>query len=664
MKTLLAAAIAGASWCFGLAVAATSAPEGSASALPAEVFETPPDMSHPVLSPRGDALAVLVRDANGRRELAIIDITDPKSLKMNIAARGSGHDIYAVRWVDDTRMVVWMGLENESYGDHVSGGVFAVDRNGDHLRELHRDIVSGPLHDGSGDVLAYDTSGGNCHGNRARWHCEGGFYVPIRLDTRTGVARPLVDPPLPEHPERWLVDGAGKVRGVTTEDGGEISLFVPPGAGGPWKRIAHYKTSEPSSGFGIEGLGADGRLYVTQGTDAPGESDTLRVMDLVTGQVSAEPLVSIKGFDFHGWLIQDWTHHRVLGAHYEADADGNAWFDPEMAALQGRIDRALPGLVNDIDAGDCGCAPRVVVTSWSDRQPTQFRLFDRKTGELTLIGGSHPAIVARMMAPTTFERIKARDGHDLPVYVTRPLGKGPWPAVVVVHGGPFLRGWNWEWDGESQFLASRGYVVIKPEFRGSTGYGNDLFISGMRQWGLKMQDDIADATTWAANKGLADPTRICIEGGSYGGYATLMGLVRYPDLYRCGIASAAVTDLKLMYDIWWSDAGDEWKNYGMPFMVGDPTRDAAQFVATSPIAQAARIKRPLMLAHGGLDRRVPIEHAQLLRDALEANHASLTWVLYRDEGHGWYSPDNRADWLRRMEAFLAANDGPVPATKP
>ena len=632
--------------------------DAPASSLPAEAFESPSDMSDPVLSPRGDALAVLVRDPEGRRELAIIDIADPSALKMHIAARGRGRDLYYVRWVDDSRLVVWVGLENESYGEHTSGGVFGVDRDGSHLKPLYG--VGSPLHDGSGDLLGYNGSGGSCHGNRVRYHCEGGYFVPMRMDTRTDVTHALVDPPLPAHPQDWIVDGAGKVRGVVTEEDGEVALFVPPPAGGPWKKIAHYKSTEAGTGFSVQGMGADGRLYVTRSSPKAGEADTLRVMDLATGE-TGPPLVSIKGFDFSGSLVQDWTHHRVLGVHYGADADGTAWFDPEMAALQERVDKALPGLVNSIDPGECGCAPRVVVTSWSDRQPAQYRLFDRKTGEVTLVGSSHVAMDARKMAPTTFERIKARDGLELPVYVTRPLGKGPWPAVVVVHGGPFLRGWNWEWDAESQFLASRGYVVIKPEFRGSTGYGNDLFFAGMRQWGLKMQDDIADATQWAAKAGLSDPTRVCIEGGSYGGYATLMGLVRYPELYRCGIASAAVTDLKLMYDLWWSDAGDEWKNYGMRAMVGDPVKDAAQFAATSPIVQAARITRPLMLAHGGMDRRVPIDHAEQLRSALEANHAPLTWVLYRDEAHGWYSPANRADWLRRMEAFLAANDGPLPA---
>ncbi len=657
------AAAAASLLCSGTALAASTERDTPVSAMPAERFVAPADMGYPVLSPQGDALAVLVRDAAGRRELAVIDISNPASLKMNIAGRRDNADVVYVDWIDNTRLMFSFGHELESLGDRRgSGHVWAADRSGGQVRALN-EFIGGPLHDGSGELLAYKGSGGTCYGNSARYHCEGGFFLPVRLDTHSGVTRPMVNPPLPDHPNAWYVDPAGQVRAVSTEDGGEFALYVPPAGTGPWKKIAHYKMSDAGSGevFGIRGFGADGRFYVTQTSGADKGADTLRVMDLATGKISADAIVSIKGFDFTGSLVQDWAHHKVLGAHYAADADGTVWFDPEMQALQDRVDAALPGLINQIDVADCGCAPRVLVTSWSDRQTTQYRLFDRKSGQMTMIGGAHPDMPAQQMARTTFERITARDGHDLPVYVTRPAGKGPWPTVVVVHGGPFLRGWDWRWDAESQFLASRGYLVVKPEFRGSFGYGNEVFYPGLRQWGLKMQDDIADATVWAAKKGWADASRTCIEGGSFGGYATLMGLVRYPELYRCGIASAAVTDLSLMFDVWWSDASDEWKNFGMPVMVGDPVKDAAQFAQTSPISQAARITRPLMLAHGGLDRRVPIEHAEKLRDALQTQHAPLTWVLYRDEGHGWFNPDNRADWFRKMEAFLAANDGPLPA---
>ncbi len=220
------------------------------------------------------------------------------------------------------------------------------------------------------------------------------------------------------------------------------------------------------------------------------------------------------------------------------------------------------------------------------------------------------------MATRDFVHIKARDGHAFAVHVTRPAGKGPWPAVVLVHGGPFMRGGSWHWDAESQFLASRGYIVVEPEFRDSTGFGDKLFRAGWKQWGL------------------ADGKRVCIAGASYGGYATLMGLIRDPDLYRCGVAWAAVTDIGLLYSPTWGDLSEVWKQYGMPVLVGDPEKDAAQFDATSPLKQADRVTQPLLLAFGGTDRRVPMTHGTRFRDAVRKTNSQVEWIEYADEGHG------------------------------
>ena len=139
------------------------------------------------------------------------------------------------------------------------------------------------------------------------------------------------------------------------------------------------------------------------------------------------------------------------------------------------------------------------------------------------------------MAESDFTRFAARDGLSIPVLVTKPKGKGPWPTVVLVHGGPYVRGVQWGWQPDSQFLASRGYLVVEPEFRGSEGYGYKHFRAGWKQWGLSMQDDVTDATKWAIRQGWADPKRIAIAGASYGGYATLAGLTFTPELFACGV---------------------------------------------------------------------------------------------------------------------------------
>ena len=645
------------------------------STIPAEAFFDFAKMSDPRISPNGDALAMLVRNKVGRRQLAIIDTAD--LTKANIAVSYDDADIVDVHWVNDTRLVFRIFHEDKSADHQDGGGLYAVDRDGGNLRNLIRpnwdreqqtgklvtqraldpdyDFVR-TLSDGSDDIVIEHVTHSQVFGNESRYAVDITGSIPSRMNTRSGLLHDLLDGKSPDHVHDWFVDDTGHVLGGIASENGQSTLFLH--TDGAWVGSTRFPTYEATAdSFEFRAMGSDGHVYVTQKNGSTGAAALYR-LDLATGKPEAQPVASIRGFDFHGNIVNDQAHHRVLGVHYEADADGTAWFDAAMTDLQRKIDARLPGLVNRIDAASCGCATRVMVTSHSDRQPALYFLYDRKDDTLIPVGISRPAISARQMADTDFVRIKARDGQDLPLYVTKPHGKGPWPTVVLVHGGPFLRGWNWEWDGESQFLASRGYLVIKPEYRGSTGYGEQLFKSGFKQWGLKMQDDIADATAWGAQQGLEDPHRTCIAGASYGGYATLMGLVRYGDLYQCGVAWAAVSDISMMQDIWWSDMDEEWRHFGMPVMVGDSVKDAEQLKATSPLQQAAHIKRPLLLAHGTDDHRVPVAQANALREALEANHATLTWILYTGEGHGWYQPETRASFYRSMEKFLDANIGP------
>lgn len=666
-RTAAATALAAATCGPGNAWAA-GAPAGPPASVPTADFFNRENLMDPVISPDGDALAMLVRNKAGRRQLAILDTANLG--KVVIAASYNDADITSVEWVNDRRLVFQIFHENDAYFDQTGSGLYAVDRTGEGLRTLVRpswqhemqtgrlaaDRALDPVNrfertltDGSDDVIiARHTF------VHSTWEPTG--TVPERLNTRSGLVHSLGAGNLPDKTYTWFVGEAGQLLGGMSLDGDTRTVWAHVDNG--WKDVAHFASYVASRGsFGFREVGTDGRIYVTQDS-GPDRSKALYTLDLAAGKPQGEPLVRLKGFDFNGSLISDTRNHKVLGVHYEADAEGTAWFDPGLAAVQKEVDAKLPGLVNRIDAASCGCANRVLVTSHSDHQPPVYFLYDRQAALLIPIGNSRPAIDPRQMADTDFVRIAARDGHDLPLYVTKPKGKGPWPTVVLVHGGPNLRGWHWQWDEESQFLASRGYLVIKPEFRGSRGYGAELYESGFKQWGLKMQDDIADATRWGALQGLADPARTCIAGGSYGGYATLMGLVRYGDLYKCGVAWAAVSDIALLYDSGWSDMTQQWRDYGMPVLIGDPVKDAAQLEATSPLRLAARITRPLLLAHGGLDRRVTLDHATKLRSALEDHHAPLTWIEYGDEGHGWYKPDNRIDFYDRMVKFLDANIGP------
>ncbi|RZL37608.1 MAG: S9 family peptidase, partial [Rubrivivax sp.] len=226
---------------------------------------------------------------------------------------------------------------------------------------------------------------------------------------------------------------------------------------------------------------------------------------------------------------------------------------------------------------------------------------------------------------------------------------------------PWARGVEWGWHAQAQFLASRGYVVIEPEMRGSTGYGEAHFRAGFKQFGQAMQDDVADALRWARQAGVASD-KACIAGASYGGYSTLMGLARDPDLYRCGVAWVAVTDLDLYVGGAWNvidDINTGARTHTLPELVGDPVKDAGMIAANSPVKLAARIKAPVLLAFGDDDLRVPLAHGKRMRDALQAAGNAPVWVTYANEGHGFANPDNRLDFARRMEAFLAQHLNPV-----
>jgi dipeptidyl aminopeptidase/acylaminoacyl peptidase len=227
---------------------------------------------------------------------------------------------------------------------------------------------------------------------------------------------------------------------------------------------------------------------------------------------------------------------------------------------------------------------------------------------------------------------------------------------VLVHGGPYLRDREWEWKDIPQFLASRGYAVIEPEFRGTTGYGFEHFHAGWKQWGQAMQDDVADAVRWAVANKRIDGQRVCIAGGSYGGYSALMGVLRDPDLYRCGAAWAAVSEPRRMLESnwrWADDISDDARRYSLRVLLGDPKDDAEMLKAISPLQQAARIKTPLLLIHGEADRRVPFIHAIEMRDALRRNGQEPEWLTFPEEGHGWVKAENRRAFALKLESFLA-----------
>lgn len=632
--------------------------------IPVSDFFRAEAMSQPVLSPSGKYLAVRLANAKGRRQLGVIKLDPPHQVKSVVSFVDA--DVADVQWVNDDRLVFNINDLQSAYADSIAPGLYAVDRTGENLRALVQrqwkfvrqatNIASRELppnhrllrvlRDGSADVLIERL---NFDKNRREFVGA----TLLRLDTLTGRTS-VVDTGLAQSAQYWWANAAGQPLAALSRTGGQHSVHWRTSVAAPWSVISSSPAYFRKPGdFVPWTLGADGQLYVLKDRADAERTSALFRFDAASRRPEAQPVVAVQGFDFTGRLIFNHATQQLLGVRYVGDATDTRWLNAEMQTLQASIDKQLPGVINLLDVAECGCSRWLLVTSYSDRQSPVYSLYDRESGQFEPIGQARLRADASRMAARDFVRIKARDGQMLPLHVTRPPGQGPWPTVVLVHGGPQLRGGSWRWDAQSQFLASRGYLVLEPEFRGSTGYGAKLFRAGWKQWGLAMQDDLADATRWAVAQGLADSKRVCIAGASYGGYATLMGLVRDPDLYRCGVAWVAVTDIGLLYSLRWSDLSDAWKEYGMPVLIGDPVKDAAQFEATSPLKQAARVTQPLLLAFGGEDRRVPREHGTRFRDAVRLSNPQVEWIEYPDEGHGWFKPENRYDFWDRVEKFLA-----------
>ena len=634
-------------------------PVQAAPPPPAAFFDAPA-ISGAALSPDGQLLAMRVRTKDSRPRLAVIDL---QTMKPTVVADMRDADIGHFEWVNSKRLVYSLDIEltGPSEAD-LAHGLFAVNHDGSGFRQLvdatnafaksdplrgvqplpyRTYLLRGAAAQNSDDVFVVSPDEFS--------RKTVGFIRLQKLNTLTGRSTEVDAPP---HSNEWLIDSQGRLRATVSQRDNREAVHLAD-ASGAWRKVAEV---DAVTGPFLKPrfIAPDGQIYV----EAPhGDKTALFTLDAASGKPADKPVAASKDFDLHPSFVVG--RDKLLGLRYTVDGEVTQWLDPALQALQNKIDALLPSTANRISVARTGSSPFVLIEARSDVQPLVIHVYNTETDKLTRVGASRPGIDPRQMGQMDFVRIKARDGLELPAYLTLPPGGASknLPMVVLVHGGPWSRGTDWGWDAEVQFLASRGYAVLQPEFRGSTGFGRKHFEAGFKQWGGAMQHDLADAARWAIAQGIADPKRICIAGASYGGYATLMGLAQEPELFRCGINWVGVTDIKLMYDVGWSDLSDEWKRYGMPRLIGDPTGDAAMLKAVSPLENAARIKQPLLMAYGAWDLRVPIVHGEKFLAAVKAHNPAVDWVVYDNEAHGWSKPKTQIDFWTRVEAFLNRNIG-------
>lgn len=646
---------------------------GLAQPLDAAVFYGEPDIREATLSPSGRLLAITTAKGLQRVGLAVFDVNDFG--KPLVVRQFTDGDVAGVNWVNDERLV--FGLNDYSEGSgrpNGAPGLFALEVSTGKLKMLIRRQNRPFFTDGSDDKRLLDWNHRLLRVPAQRadsanedvliaWfsYREDRTERPLWLNVRTGRTRTL-DLDLPEAAVGWLTDSRGQPRAaVAIKDGRQRAYWRAPGAS-EWTRL--YDAALNHHPLGLFGVDDVGTLYLTR-RQGPEGYTVLTRYDPDKHAPEPKPVVSTPGFDFHGsLLLADGV--RALGVRVTVDGETTVWFDEQLKALQQEADQLLPGRINSINCRRCGAPDMVaLVRSYSDHDPGQLLLYQAQpqgdAPRWRRLNAVRSDVPIQRMASLSLHRIKARDGEDLPVWVTRPDdAKAARPAVVLVHGGPWLRGFQWGWQADAQFLASQGYVVIAPEMRGSAGYGLRHLRAGFRQFGQTMQDDVTDALRWAQAEGLASD-KACIVGSSYGGYSTLMGLIKDPALYRCGVASFALADLNLyLSGSFWvvDDIAADGRRYTLPERVGDAEKDADMIAANSPVLQAARLKAPLLLAFGEDDRRVPLAHGERLRKALIAAGNPPEWVTYPGEGHGFALVKNRVDFAKRQADFLARHLGP------
>ncbi|MEB2399053.1 MAG: S9 family peptidase [Alcaligenaceae bacterium] len=443
----------------------------------------------------------------------------------------------------------------------------------------------------------------------------------------------------------WQTDHQGRVRVGIASDGLHTTLLYRDRESDGFRALIHtdFRTTVSPEFFTFD----DERLYALSNRNR----DCLALVIIDPARPDDEELV----YEVDGHDLDAAGHSRLRRvltvAAYQTDKPQYHFFDELSAQRHARVAEKLPGYEIAFQSGTRD-ESKFIVAAYNDRSPGSRHLYDAERDTLHKLGDINPYLPESAMAPVRPIQYASRDGLTIHGYLTLPLGRpaAGLPCVVNPHGGPWARD-GWGFNPEAQFLANRGYCVLQMNFRGSTGYGRKFWEAGFGQWGLRMQDDITDGVQWLIEQGIADPRRIAIYGGSYGGYATLAGITYTPDLYAAAVDYVGVSNLLTFMNT----IPPYWKPMlvKMHSMVGDPDADRERLVATSPALNAERIKTPLFIAQGAHDPRVNKDESDQMVQALRDRGVEVEYMVKDNEGHGFHNDENKFEFYERMERFLA-----------
>lgn len=471
-----------------------------------------------------------------------------------------------------------------------------------------------------------------------------------RMDVYTGKRQVVARAPVQR--ARFLADLSGVVRFAVGEGVDNVTkTYYRSGEKAEWELVNdEIKTGRIVTPVGFAAAGRTAYLQVEQATGP----DAIHTFDTQTRE--SAPALRGEFADPHAFL-HDPVDRSMVGAVFMEGRPRLRFFDEQGAAarLYKSLQAAFPGhLVTLGEATRDGA--QVLLAVQGDRSPGDYYVFDLKRKQADLALMRRDWIDPTRTAAREPVVIQARDGRTLHGYLTLPPGaaRQGLPLIVNPHGGPFTVADVWGFDDEPQLLAARGYAVLQVNFRGSGNYGREHMRAGFQQWGRAMQDDLTDATRWAINEGIADPSRICIYGASYGGYAALMGAAKEPELYRCVAGYVGVYDMPLMYR-----RGDiALRRSGRTFL--EQALGKQDLEAVSPTRLADRIRAPVFLAAGGEDKRAPLDHTQAMERALKRAGKPVETLVFRTEGHGFHDESNRREYYRKLADFFERHIGRGP----
>lgn len=626
------------------------APVGAqdASNVPVEAFAKASVFSMPRLSPNGEYLAFATDFGSGNHALQVLRLAD---MQRTAVLRLPRHETpYQIAWVSDKRLVIAKGRKYGSLEKPVpSGEIIATDFDGQNQRYIYgyeRLPPAAGLDPGFGFIE------GVAEANDGRFYMRQLKRVPTNsmlyvVDTQRPTFKLLATIDVPSL--EFVIDRNGVARYALGRDEQDNYLLYSSSDGKRWEAAPQEKLGGVWMPFAFS---ADNQKVYGRFSHADGPSAL--VLSNVDG--GDRQLLAADAFSTVGRI--QWTHAPSV-PYAASPMDGRPrlqYFG--QGGEDAELHRTLSGLLpqqhvtfNDISRD----GQTVLVYLGSDRDPGSWYVLRRATNKLEKVLSTREGIDPAQMAERRPVRFTASDGVALEAILTIPRNSEGrrLPTVLLPHGGPHGITDDWFYDTDAQFLASRGYLVVQVNYRGSGGRGRAFEQQGYLQWGTRIQKDLVEGLDQAVTMGLADRSRVCSYGGSFGAYSAMMLAAREPELIRCAVGLAGLYDLKMMYK-----KGDIKDNaYGRNYLERVIGRSDAELMANSPVSLAADIKAPVFLAHGEKDERTPIAQANAMRSALTTAGKPPQWMAVAGEGHGFYNDDNSIAFYRALETFLKQNIG-------